>query len=155
MMNSPLIQLNDLPTEILLIILKYLSNVDVLYSLMGVNKRLHKIVHNHSFTDHLNFFRIVPSHLMEMISTSKYCILPLLDSILDRFCSEILPEIHDKIKFLNLELFSMERVLLATTYPNLFGLGLYGIEGERVIDLFSGKIFLSWSDFHKHIILYF
>ncbi|CAF3414452.1 unnamed protein product [Rotaria socialis] len=145
MMNSSLIQLNDLPTEIVLIILKYLSNVDVLYSLMGVNKRFNKIVHNHTFTDHLDLFRIVPKHLIEMISTSKYCILPLLDPILGRFCSEILPEIHDKIKFLNLESFSMERVLLATTYPDLFGLGLYGIEGETAIDLFSDPNLFTYS----------
>jgi hypothetical protein len=142
-MNSSFIQLSDLPDEIFLIILKNISNIEVLYSLIGVNKRLDKIVHDYSFTHHLNLLRILPSHLTEIIPVSKYCILPLPDPILDRFCLEILPEIHFKIKCLKLESFSMKRILLAAKYPNLFGLGLYGIQGERAIDLFSGKIYVT------------
>ncbi|CAF4381930.1 unnamed protein product, partial [Rotaria sp. Silwood2] len=41
--------------------------------------------------------------------------------MLDRFCLQILPEIHYKIKWLDLESSSMERILLATNYPNLYG----------------------------------
>jgi hypothetical protein len=70
---------------------------------------------------------------------------PLPDSILDRFCSEILPEIHHKIKWLNLESLSMKHILFATNYPNLYGLGLYDIEIETVLPLFFGKIFSSIS----------
>jgi hypothetical protein len=39
-MKRSLVQLNDLPDEILMIILKKLDNDQVLYSLIGVNKRL-------------------------------------------------------------------------------------------------------------------
>ena len=55
---------------------------------------------------------------------------------LSDFVSEILPKIHDTIKFLHLKSFSMEHVRLATAYPNLFHLNLYEIDGERAIDLF-------------------
>ncbi|CAF1646068.1 unnamed protein product [Rotaria sp. Silwood1] len=60
----------------------------------------------------------------------------LPDPILDRFCLQILHEIHYKIQWLNLESSSMKRILLATNYPNLFGLGLYDIEIETALSLF-------------------
>ncbi|CAF4649203.1 unnamed protein product, partial [Rotaria sp. Silwood1] len=43
------------------------------------------------------------------------------NTILDRFCLQILPKIHHKIQFLNLESSSMERILLSTNCPNLYG----------------------------------
>jgi hypothetical protein len=69
--------------------------------------------------------------------------------VLDRFCLRILPQIHDKIKWLNLESLSMERILLATDYPTLCGLGLYNIDKETAMRLFRGNEF----DFHFLIIL--
>jgi hypothetical protein len=135
-MEDSLVQLNDLPDEILMFIFKKLYNTEILYSLIGVNKRLNKIVHDSIFTNRLDLLRLVPSHLIVLRSLSRYFIYPLLHPILNRFCSQILPQIHDKIKWLNLESFSIERILLATSYP-----GLYNIEEERVIHLFSGKIF--------------
>ena len=121
------IKLNDLPDEILIIILKKLYNVEVLYSLIGVNKRLNTIAHDSIFTSHLYFL-------------DKF-IYSLPNPMIDRFCSEILPWIHHKIKSLKLESTSMERILLATNYPNLYGLGLYGIDVEKAISLFTARLF--------------
>ncbi len=70
------------------------------------------------------------------------CLFIIGDSILDRFCSHILPEIHKKIKWLELESLSMERVLRAINYPNLYGISLYNIQAETAIRLFTGKILL-------------
>ncbi|CAF1559983.1 unnamed protein product [Rotaria sordida] len=125
------IQLNDLPDEIIFIILKKLNKLDVLYSLMDVNKRLNNIVHDPTFTNGLTLFN----------NLSCDCICPLPDLMLDRFCSQILPKIGHKIKWLDLEPFSMERIL-STNYPNLFGLGIYNIEKQAVLNLFTGKIVL-------------
>ncbi len=61
--------------------------------------------------------------------------------MLDRFCFQILPSIHHKIKWIDLEVSSMKRILSAN-YPILFGLGIYNIEKETDLDLFTGKIFL-------------
>ncbi|CAF1194198.1 unnamed protein product [Rotaria sordida] len=61
------------------------------------------------------------------------------NTILDRFCLEILPKIHDKIEFLDLESSSIKRILLLTNYPNLYGLGLYDLATETAKDLFTGK----------------
>ncbi|CAF2925333.1 unnamed protein product [Rotaria sp. Silwood2] len=60
---------------------------------------------------------------------------PLPYLMLHRFCLQILPKIHDKIKWLNLESLSMKRILLPTNYSNLYELGLYDLEIERVKNL--------------------
>jgi hypothetical protein len=129
-MKYSCVQLNDLPDEILLTIFKKLYNAEVLYSLIGVNKRLNKIAQDTIFTGHLTLIRC-------SLNDSIY---PVTESMLDRFCSQILPEIHDKIKWFNLESFAMERILLAANYSNLSGLGLYNIGIERAKHLFTGKI---------------
>ena len=43
-------RLTDLPDEIIMFILNKLDNVDVLYSLMDVNSRLDRILHDAMFT---------------------------------------------------------------------------------------------------------
>ncbi|CAF3157833.1 unnamed protein product [Rotaria sp. Silwood2] len=61
----------------------------------------------------------------------------LIKRILDRFCLQILPSIHHKIKWLNVESSSMEPILLSTNYPNLYGLGIYHIEKETASRIFT------------------
>ncbi|CAF2765944.1 unnamed protein product [Rotaria sp. Silwood2] len=115
-------KLNVLPDEIFLIIFKELNNLEVLYSFTDVNKRINKIAHDPIFASHLSLLR----------HCSDHSINPLNDSMLDRFCLQILPEIHYKIKWLDLESSSMERILLATNYPNLYGFGLYNLDEEII-----------------------
>jgi hypothetical protein len=129
-MKDFLVQFDNLPDEILMYILKKLYNHEVLYSLMSVNQRLNRIAHDRIFTRHLcllEYCRIDDSSI------------PLSDSILDRFCSKILPEIGHEIETLYLEETSIERVLHATNYPNLNNLGLCDIGDKLVMSLFSGK----------------
>ncbi|CAF3535517.1 unnamed protein product [Rotaria sp. Silwood2] len=90
-MNDSIIQLSDLPDEILMIILKKLHNSYVLYSLIGVNKRLDTIAKDSIFTEYLTL--IPPFNGLNEFT----------DTILDRFCSEVLPKIHHKIEWLNTE----------------------------------------------------
>ncbi|CAF5097090.1 unnamed protein product [Rotaria sp. Silwood1] len=124
-MAHSLVQLNDLPDEILMIIFKNLDNDEVLYSLIGVNKRLNTFVHDSTFTSHLTLMR----------RFSNNTIHPLSDTIIDRFL-QILPSIHHKIQWLDVESSSMERIL-STNYPNLYGLGLYNLEIEKAKHLFT------------------
>ncbi|CAF4968624.1 unnamed protein product [Rotaria sp. Silwood1] len=128
-MENLYFQLNDLPDEILMIILKNMTNVEVLFSLMDVNKRLNKIVHDETFTNYLTFLVCSSDS-----SVHRYC-----DSLIDRFCLQILPSIHYKIQRLNLEASSMKRILFATDYPNLRGLGLYNVDDETVKYVFNGS----------------
>jgi hypothetical protein len=140
MKNSSL-QLTDLPDEILMIIFKKLDNIELLYSLIDVDLRLNKILNESIFMNRLTLVSFVPSRLVVLRSLSLYRIYPLLDPILDRFCLHILPKIHQKVKWLDLEPLSMERILLAANYPNLFGIALLNIQAERALQLLSGKIF--------------
>jgi len=129
-MKDFLVQLDDLPYEILMYVFKKLYNHEVLYSLMGVNQRINRIVHDRIFTRHL--------YLLEYCRIDDSS-LPLSDPILNRFCSKILPEIGHQIETLYLEGTSIERVLHATNYPNLNNLGLCNIDDKLAMSFFSGK----------------
>ena len=129
-MEYSCIQLNDLPDEILLIIFQKLNNCDVLYSFMGFNERLDTILYDRIFTRNLT--------LIKSIYSSSY---QFTDIILDRFCLEILPKINTTVQWLSVESSSMERILLATNYPNLHGLGLYDIDVEKAISPCNGELF--------------
>ncbi|CAF4196050.1 unnamed protein product [Rotaria sp. Silwood2] len=104
----------------------------------AVNVWLDKIVSDPIFTSHLTLMR----HLL------NGCIYPMVDQVLDRFCLQILPKIHHKIKWFNLELLSMERILLAADYPNLRGLALFNIGREVAKNIYIGK------EFNFHILRY-
>ena len=130
-MDYSFIKLTDLPDEILLIIFKKLYNFEVLYSLIGINDRLNKIAVDSIFTRDLT--------LMRYISVDSIC--PLSNQILDRLCTQVLPNICHKINRLNLESSSIKRILLATNYPNLYGIGLYNINIKTAQYFFTGNIF--------------
>jgi hypothetical protein len=74
-----------------------------------------------------------------MTNSSNEVNSTLDDSMLHRFCTQILPKIHTKIKWLNLEPVSMGRFLFAAEYPNLYGLTLFNIERETDLCPFDGK----------------
>ncbi|CAM4845161.1 unnamed protein product [Rotaria magnacalcarata] len=126
-MKNLLVQFDDLPDEILIYIFKKLYNDEVLYSLMDVNQRLNRIVHDTIFTRYLCLLEYWAD------GDSTY---PLPDPILDRLCSKILPAIGHQIESLFLERTSIERVLCATNYPNLIDLGLCDIQFEAAMVLF-------------------
>ena len=129
-MEHSLIELGDLPDEILLVILKKLQNIEVLNSVIDVNKRLNRIGGDRTFTSHLSLMTC---------SSNNSLYRPLSEPMLNRFCSQISPEIHDKINWLDLESTSMQRILV-TKYPSLNRLGLYDIDVEEAMSLF-GKLF--------------
>jgi hypothetical protein len=126
-MNRSSVHLLDLPNEMLFNILKKLDNVDVLYSLLGINNdRLDSIAREETFSNILNF-----------VSTVHNIIIS--DSILDRFCDYILPQIYYNVKCLIVESASMERILLATHYPNLTQLKLFNFQRDSSLRYFTGK----------------
>ncbi|CAF0943860.1 unnamed protein product [Rotaria sordida] len=133
-MEYSCIGLNDLPDEILMIIFKKLNNFDVLYSLHGVNQRLNQIIQDRIFTSRLICVKWFSNNFTDLISC---------DMILNRFRLQILPEIHDKIQWLDLESSSMKYVLRTAHYPNLYGLGLYNINEESARCLFTDEILSS------------
>ncbi|CAF4018567.1 unnamed protein product [Rotaria sordida] len=97
---------------------------------MDVNQRFDRIVHDTVFIRDLCLLEYCP------IDDSTF---PLSDTIIDRFCSKILPQIGHKIKTLFLSRTSIERVLHATNYSNLNHLGLCDIEYKVAKSLFDDE----------------
>jgi hypothetical protein len=128
-MNQSSVHLLDLPNEILFNILKKLDNTDVLYSLLGINnERLDSITREETFSNSLNFALNLVVHNNRII-----------DSVLGRFCYYILPTVHYNVKCLIVEPTSMERILLATDYPNLTQLKIYNFQRDSSLRHFTGK----------------
>src|SRR5205807_2384393 len=111
-------------------ILKKLNNVELLYSLMRIDAELNKIVSDSIFIRYLVLLR----------NDSNDRICPLIDTVLDQFCLQILPQIHYKIKCLTLESSFMEHILFAGDYLNLYGLGLYNVDEKNAKRFFIGKV---------------
>jgi hypothetical protein len=128
-MGGSLLTLNDLPDEILLLILKQLDNIEVLYLFIGLNKRFTKLVHDSIFTNHLTMIRCSSNGSFDRLD----------EQILAQFCSQILPSIHHNIKWLDVECSSMKDVLFCTSYPNISGLGLHNIEKNIALRIFTGE----------------
>jgi hypothetical protein len=63
----------------------------------------------------------------------------LFNSILDRFCFHILPQIHQNIESLTLEPLSIERILHAGKYPCLSKLTLIKFDQESILRYITGK----------------
>ncbi len=125
-MHRSSMHLLDLPNEMLFNILKKLENVDVLYSLIGINnERLDSLAREETFTNTVNFLSNDHNSL-------------IIKSILDRFCNYILSRIHYNVKCLILESVSMERILLAADYPNLTELKL-NFQRDSTLHYFTGK----------------
>jgi hypothetical protein len=135
----------DLPNEILHRVLKNLKNIDVLYSLLGIdNQRLNIIVKQQIFTNNHNFVSM----------SSNENIFSISDTILDRFCFEILPRIHHNVKSFTLESVSIERILLAANYPNLTKRKLFNFNRQIVSRYFKGKYLMCstvFQDWHTRI----
>jgi hypothetical protein len=129
-MNGSCVQLNDLPDELLMFIFKQMNNVEVLYSLFGINERLNSILQEPILTNRLNFLKWSSKKFLNIFSD---------DIIFDRFCLQILPLIHDKIQWLDVDSSSMKPILCAANYSNLYELGLFNIEEKAIKNLFTGK----------------
>jgi hypothetical protein len=120
----------DLPDEMIIKIWNNLNNIDVLFSFIGVNKRFDKLVRDPLYTRSIQ--------LTEKNSkTNKYYSLP--DSTINRYCLDILPQIHQYIECLILEPFWMERILLSCHYSRLRKLILTKIDRDFVFRHFNGK----------------
>ncbi|CAF1125301.1 unnamed protein product [Rotaria sordida] len=133
-MNRTDIHLLDLPVEILLKILKELNNIDVLYSLIGI-EGLDILAQDEIFTNTLNF--------AFTDNNDKYS---MDEPMLNRFCKDILPRIHYNVKCLYLEITTMDRILRAGIYPNLTQLKIFQFHGNLFLHFCTDCIEPSFSN---------
>lgn len=140
--NAPLMKL---PDELLLIIFKRLKTIDILYSLFGLSIRLDRILRDPCFLNEINFIE-----LNNYTSTQ-------LETMIDRFCLEILPNVSDLITCFKLQSTLLERVLLSSDYSNLSRLDIFiptvqpfiHIDGEKILQLHPFE-----SSVHNHMIVF-
>ncbi|CAF1146365.1 unnamed protein product [Adineta steineri] len=154
-MDYSYIELNALPVEILLHIFQNLNNTEILYSLHDVNQRLNQIIHHQMFTSYLTFAKWSSNDFLDLLSS---------DIMLNRFCLQILPSIHDKVQQLDLNSSFIKHVLCAANYPNLHSLTLHNINeksaeyltDQTLLDIFKKQIRTlsiticdDYNDFHE------
>jgi hypothetical protein len=131
-MHRSTVNIVDLSDEMLLAILNKLSNVDVLYSLIGVNQKLDKLAQDVTFTRSVDLVTITSNEHNN--SRNK--------SILDRFCSDILPRIRHNIECLTLDSLSIDCALGIGSYPKLHKI-TFNLPPEMACRIFNGMLSVS------------
>jgi hypothetical protein len=133
-LNKSHLTILDLPNEILLIIFNKLNMVDVLYSLVDVCERFDQLV--------LDPLRIRNLDMTSLTMKSFFDRTYSIDNqVLDRICETILPRIHRQVNELTVEQQSIERVLHAFNYPQLYSLSLMNFQAEKLYKLLTGRLF--------------
>lgn len=122
------VSIMNLPDEIILTIWNNLEPLDILYSFVGVNRRFHQLVRDRIYTRSMEFIK----------SDDRENRCSLTDAVLDRFSSDILPEVHELVECLVLEPFSIEPILAAGNYPHLQKLTLLQLDQDLSLNYFDG-----------------
>jgi hypothetical protein len=129
--NNHHLNILDLPDEILFIIFEKLNMVDVLYSLVDVNGRFHRLA-------------LDPLHTrdLDMTINSLYKPISSVDiQVLSRISSKILCQIHHQVHKLTVEEYSMKEILRAGNYPQLYSLSLINFEEKILYQYLKGIVF--------------
>ncbi|CAF3239631.1 unnamed protein product, partial [Rotaria sp. Silwood2] len=113
-LNKSNVSILDLPDEMLRAIINKLNMIDVQYSLVDVNLRFDRLVFDSLYIHNLDF-EMKRDYIHNQPKGTYF---------LDRICNKVLPRINTKILKLTLEPLSMERVIGAVDYPNLYSLSL-------------------------------
>jgi hypothetical protein len=124
-----------LPDEIILIILKKLNMVDVLYSLVDVNRRLNRLALDALYIRDLDMTGIMSINSLADQTSS------IDTQVLSRICSKILPRIHHQVYQLTVEQYAMKDILLAGSYPQLYSLSLRNFQEIILNQYLTGIVF--------------
>ncbi|CAF3808873.1 unnamed protein product [Rotaria magnacalcarata] len=117
----------DLPDEILLTIFKKLNNIDLLYSLIGINQKLDR------FACDINFTKDVDLTTVSSNDTNN----SRLNAMVDRFCTYILRRVHNNVACLSVQASLFQRILHSSNYPNLRKLTLVNLKIDRASHIFN------------------
>jgi hypothetical protein len=131
-MNELTVNILTLCDEMLLAIFNKLNNIDVLYSLIGVNQRLDKLAADIIFTQSIDLVAISSNEDNDSRT----------NSISDRFYFDIIPRIQHNIECLTLDSLSIDRVLHIGNYPKLRKLTFANLQLELAFRVFNGMLYL-------------
>jgi hypothetical protein len=129
-MNDSTVNILSLSDEILLVIYNKLDNMDVLYSLIGVNRKLDRLARDITFTQSVDLLTILSNESND--SKNK--------SILDRFFFDILPQIQHNIESLTLDSLLIDRVFRIGNYSKLHKLTFLNLQFEMASRIFNGMV---------------
>jgi hypothetical protein len=132
--NSNPSNIEDLPNEILLIIINKLNIGDVVYSFVDINKRFAQLILNPLYTRNLNMTNITMKSFYDPTFSID-------DRVLSRICENNLPQIHDQVNHLTVKQDSIERILIAN-YPQLYSLSLVNMKEKKLFQYLTGLKFV-------------
>ena len=127
-LNDNDINLLDLPDEILLIICNKLNMVDVLYSLVNVNKRFDQLILDPRYVHHSNL-------------STKALDSTIYKPIFDQVCTNILPRIYHKVNKLTIGPPFMKFIFGIVDFPQLHSLSLVNFQSEILLQYLTGMSF--------------
>ena len=127
-MNDSTVNILSLCDELLLAIYNKLDNMEILYSLMNVNRKLDRLARDITFTQAVDLVTILSNEDNDLRNKS----------VLDRFCCDILPRIQHNIQCLTLDPLSLDRVVRLGNYPKLYKLTLANLQFEMLSRIFNG-----------------
>ncbi|CAF3336829.1 unnamed protein product [Rotaria socialis] len=126
----------DLPDEILLAILNKLNTTDVFHSLVDVNQQFDRLT-----LDYLHVRNIDMTDTMTI--NSLYDQTSSIDTkILSKICEKVLPRIHHQVYKLTIEQYSMQHIILAANYPQLYSLSLTNFQEEILYQSLTDDLIL-------------
>ncbi|CAM4924218.1 unnamed protein product [Rotaria socialis] len=128
-MNDSTVNILSLSDEILLVIYNKLNNMDVLYSLIGANRKLDRLARDVTFAQSVDLLTILLNESND--SRNK--------SILDRFCYDILPQIQHNIESLTLDSLLIDHVFRIGNYSKLYKLNFFNLQFEMASRIFNDK----------------
>ncbi|CAF4044574.1 unnamed protein product [Rotaria sordida] len=135
-LNNNYLNILDLPNEILFIIFQKLNTIDVFHSFVDVNPRFNRLVFDSIYIHDLNMTTI-------MDTTSLYDQTSLIDpKVLLRICEKFLPRIHNQIYKLTVEEYSINQILLASNYPQLYSLSFINFQEEILYQYLTDNLIL-------------
>jgi hypothetical protein len=133
-LNNNDLNILDLPDEILFIIFQKLTMVDVLYSLVDVNRQFERLALDSHYIRDLDMTNI-------MTINSLYNQTSSIDAqVISRICERILPRIHHQVRKLTVEESSMKQLLTAN-YTQLYSLSLINFQEEILYQYLTGIVF--------------
>jgi hypothetical protein len=133
--NNNKLNILNLPNEILLFIFNKLKTIDALYSLVDVNERFDRLIFDSLHIRNLDTTSmVIKSYYNRNFSIDK--------NVLLRISEKILPRIYHQLNELIVEQYSMEHILFAFNYPQLYSLSLVNFQEEMLFECLTGILFI-------------
>ncbi|CAF3173951.1 unnamed protein product [Rotaria sp. Silwood2] len=135
-LNKNELNILDIPDEIFFIIFKKLNTVEVLYSLVDVNRRFDRLALDSLYINNLN--------MTDTMTINSFYEQPCsIDAqVISKISEKILPRIHDQVHKLTIEEFSIKPILLAVNYPQLYSLSLINFQEEMLYQHLTDDVIL-------------